>query len=339
MKLRDIGEFGFIDRIRPQTLVRPEGVIKGIGDDCAVCRGTSDRVSLLTTDMLVEDVHFQRHAISPYRLGRKSIAVNLSDIAAMGGNPKEALVSIAIPDTVSVEYLDSIYEGMKSIAREFDVNLLGGDTTSAPLHLVINVALVGEAKEEEVLYRSGAKQGDVIFLTGPVGASAAGLDILLSNRSFEGQDALLQAHLDPYPHVKAGRIIAGRRVAHSMIDVSDGLAGDLGHICTESEVGAIIEEGKIPTTDGFRAYCERFHLDPRRLTIHVGEDYVLLGTVPEKWAGRVEAALKAGGCEFFPIGRIVAEPGIRLLSRDGSASEISPSGWDHFPRGSGESRD
>ena len=215
MKLKDIGEFGFIDRIQPETLTRPENVIKGIGDDCSVCRSAPDRVTLLTTDMLVEGVHFQLASIPPYKLGRKSIAVNLSDIAAMGGTPKEALVSIAVPDTVPVETLDAIYEGMKSMAREFDVNLVGGDTTASPLHLVINVALVGEAREEEVLYRSGAKGKDVVFLTGPVGASAAGLDCLLANRSFEGQDALLDAHFDPHPHVRAGRIIAGLGVAHS----------------------------------------------------------------------------------------------------------------------------
>jgi len=330
MKLKDIGEFGFIDRIRPETLARPEDVIKGIGDDCSVCRSSRDRVTLLTTDMLVEDVHFQLGRIPPHKLGRKSIAVNLSDIAAMGGTPKEALISIAIPETVPVDLLDSVYEGMKSIAREFDVNLVGGDTTASPRHLVINVTLMGEAREKEVLYRSGAQQKDVVFLTGPVGASAAGLDSLLENRSFEGQDALLDAHFDPRPHVREGQVIAGLGVAHSMIDLSDGLAGDLGHICSESRVGAIIEEGKIPTTELFRSYCERFELDPIRLATHVGEDYVLLGTVPERSAGKLGKALESAGCEFFPIGMIVEEPGIRLLCLDGSTREIQPSGWNHF---------
>jgi thiamine-monophosphate kinase len=332
MDLKDIGEFGFIDRIKPETLVRPEGVIKGIGDDCSVFRTRGDLVALLTTDMLVEGVHFQRERIPPYTLGRKSIAINLSDIAAMGGNPREALISIAIPETVPVEYLDSVYEGMKSMAREFGVNLLGGDTTSSPSHLVINVALVGEAREEEVLYRSGAEPGDVLFLTGPVGASAAGLDSLLMNRSFEGQDVLLEAQFDPQPHVQAGRIISGLRVAHSLIDVSDGLAGDLGHICTESKVGAIVEEGKIPTTEPFRAYCNRFGLDPMHLAMHVGEDYVLLGTVPAESSSKLKRALEAGGCAFFPIGRIVGAAGIQLVGRDGSGRVIRPSGWDHFRR-------
>ncbi len=330
MKLKDIGEFGFIDRIRPQTVVRPGSVIKGIGDDCPVFRSTAGHVTLFTTDMLVEDEHFRRERVPPHKLGRKSIAVNLSDIAAMGGTPREALISIAVPDQLPVEYLDAIYEGMKSMAREFDVNLLGGDTTASPSHLVINVALVGEALEGEVLYRSKASPDDIIFLTGPVGSAAAGLDLLTANRSFDRQETLLDAHFDPYPHVAAGRIIAGQGVARSLIDVSDGVAGDLGHICAESGVGAILEEGKIPTTQVFRAYCEQFKLDPLPLMIHVGEDYVLLGTVPERSAGKLEHALKAGDCSFFAIGRISGEPGLRLLATDGSTRAIKPAGWNHF---------
>jgi thiamine-monophosphate kinase len=280
--------------------------------------------------MLVEDIHFQREKIPADKLGRKSLAVNLSDIAAMGGTPREALVSIAVPDRLPIEYLDAIYEGLKSMAREFDVNLLGGDTTSSPLHLVINVALVGEAREEEVLYRSGAMPDDLIFLTGPVGSAAAGLDLLLADRPLEGQETLLDANFDPRPHVAAGRIIAGQRVAHSLIDVSDGLAGDLGHICTASKVGAIVEEEKVPTTEAFRAYCERFERDAKHLMLNMGEDYVLLGTVPEMSAGKLEKALASAGCEFFSIGRIEKETGLKLRARDGTTREIKPSGWNHF---------
>jgi thiamine-monophosphate kinase len=216
------------------------------------------------------------------------------------------------------------------MAREFDVNLLGGDTTSSPLHFVINVALVGEAREEDVLYRSGTVPDDIIFLTGPVGAAAAGLDLLLANRPIEGREVLLDANFDPHPHVAAGRIIARQRVAHSLIDVSDGLAGDLGHICAASKVGAVVEEEKIPTTEAFRAYCEHFERDAMHLMLNMGEDYVLLGTVPEKSVGKLEKALKAGGCKFFPIGRTVSEPGLRLLARGGTTREIKPSGWNHF---------
>jgi thiamine-monophosphate kinase len=280
--------------------------------------------------MLVEDIHFLKAQIPPFKLGRKSLAVNISDIAAMGGIPREAVISIAIPPTLEVEYLDSLYDGMKSMAAEFEVNLLGGDTTSSPDRLVINVALIGEAVEAEILYRSGAKVGDVIFLTGEVGDSAAGLDMLLHRRPTDGWQRLLDAHFDPLPHVKAGRIIAGLKTANSMIDVSDGVASDLGHICEESGVGAVIDEDKIPVSDLFRKYIDEYKLDFERLTLHTGEDYVLLATTPEESAGTLEAALNADGHKFFSIGKITAGGGIRLRREDGSTAEIRPSGYDHF---------
>ena len=255
MKLKELGEFRFINRITEGCLVRTEGVVKAIGDDCCVFRAPENKVILLTTDMLVEDIHFLKNAITPHELGRKTLAVNISDIAAMGGTPGEAVISIAIPATIEVEYLDRLYEGMKAIAREFGVNLLGGDTTSSPKHLVINVALVGWAAEDEVLYRSGAKEGDVIFLTGAVGASAAGLDIILSGRNFVKRGELFEAHLNPTPQIKEGRIIAELKIAHSLIDVSDGVASDLGHICEESGVGAVLEESAIPVTETFQNYA------------------------------------------------------------------------------------
>ena len=330
MRLKEIGEFGFIDRIRNGCLVRSASVIKGIGDDCCVFKTSPGLVTLFTTDMLVENIHFIRGAITPYKLGRKSVAVNISDIAAMGGTPREAVVSIAIPDTLEVEYLDAVYDGMKSIAKEFDVNLLGGDTTASPENLVVNIALVGEALEEEVLYRSGARVGDVVFVTGTVGSSAAGLDMILTKRAFEEAGPLLDAHHDPRPHVKAGRIIAGLKVASALIDVSDGVAADLGHICKESGVGAIIAEASIPMENLFRRYCDQFELDPLHLALHVGEDYVLLGTVPGRSVDRLAGALKSAGCEFFAIGTIAAEAGLRLRGSDASLRAIRPGGWDHF---------
>jgi len=330
MKLKELGEFRFIDRITAGCLVRKEGVIKAIGDDCCVFRTPGNRVTLLTTDMLVEDIHFLRNSITAYELGRKSMAVNISDIAAMGGIPGEAVISIAIPGTIEVEYLDELYEGMKSMARQFDVNLLGGDTTSSPQHLVINVALVGWAEEDEVLYRSGAKPGDVVFLTGEVGSSAAGLDLILSGKIFSRRDTLLEAHHNPLPQIKEGRIIAGLKAANSLIDVSDGVASDLGHICEESGVGAILEESRIPVTDTFRAYCSEFRLDCEKLMLHVGEDYVLLGSVPAESAGKLKNALESAGCKFYPIGTIVKGSGITLRGPDGSTREIAASGFDHF---------
>jgi thiamine-monophosphate kinase len=280
--------------------------------------------------MLVEQIHFLLEAIPPYQLGRKSLAVNMSDIAAMGGTPKEAVLSVAIPDTVDLEYLDALYDGMKAMAKEFEVNLLGGDTTSSPGPLIINIALVGEAQKEEVLYRSTAKVGDVVFLTGPVGSAAAGLDIILKGRGADEWEELIEAHHNPYPQIKTGRIIASMKVANSLIDVSDGVAADLGHICTESKLGAIIEEEMIPTTAQFRAYCAKFQENSRHLSLHVGEDYVLLGTVPEESATRLQKALESNGCQFHPVGKTVAESGLRLEGSDGSVEVIGAIGWDHF---------
>jgi thiamine-monophosphate kinase len=332
MKLREIGEFGFIDRIKGGCFIREKNVIKAIGDDCCVFRTSADQVTILTTDMLVEDVHFLRGAIPPFKLGRKSLAVNISDIAAMGGTPREALISIAIPSDLDVEYLDTLYDGMKEIAREYEINLLGGDTTSSPKHLVINVSLVGEGKEEELLYRAGAKVGDIIFLTGYVGSSAAGLDLLLNNREIDCWGELLEAHYNPIPQVQSGRIIAGTRAANSMIDVSDGMASDLGHVCFESGVGAVIDEAKIPVTKTFEKYVARFGLDFEYLALHVGEDYVLLGTAPEAASKRLGAELARAGEQFFVVGEIVEGHGIGLIGRDGNVREVAPKGYDHFKK-------
>jgi thiamine-monophosphate kinase len=330
VRLKDIGEFGFIKRIEKGCLVRDKKVVRGIGDDCCVFKTSAEMASLLTTDMLVEKVHFLLNATSPYKLGRKSLAVNLSDIAAMGGTPREAVISIAIPETIDVAILDGLYDGMKSMAKEFEVNLLGGDTTSSPEHLVINIALVGEAAEDEILYRSGAGEGDLIFLTGPVGSSAAGLDMIVKGRETKGWEELIEAHQDPYPHIKAGRIIASMKVANSLIDVSDGIAADLGHICTESGLGAILKERMIPTTDKFREYCKRFHEDSNHLSLHAGEDYVLLGTVVPKSAAALRAALESEGLEFYEIGQMVAESGLKFRTSENSLVSIGTRGWDHF---------
>lgn len=339
MKIKEFGEFRFIDRVKQGCLMRPQGVIKAIDDDCCVFTIPQNMVNLLTTDMLVEDVHFLRDAIPPFTLGRKSMAVNISDIAAMGGVPGEAVISLAIPQTVEIDYLDKFYEGMRSICGEFKVNVLGGDTTSSPQRLVINIALTGWAAQDEVLYRSGARPGDVIFLTGYVGSSAAGLDFVLSRREFTGPEfspefswmsGLLAAHFDPCPQVKEGRIIAGSKAAHSLIDVSDGVASDLGHICRQSGVGAILEENAIPVTETFRRYCSEFQVDSENLSLHVGEDYVLLGTHPEESSAKLKTSLESEGCKYFPIGKVVEGSGIKLKLPDGSVRPVEARGYDHF---------
>lgn len=332
MKIDDLGEFGFIKRIQEECVHRKERVVLGIGDDCAVFRVSGGNVVLLTTDMLIEDIHFRRDLIPPLLLGRKSLAVSLSDIAAMGGTPGEALVSIGIPRGTDVEFLSDIYDGLREIAAEYDVNLLGGDTVTSPGKLVINVALTGEAAEDEILFRRGARPGDVIFTTGVTGLSAAGFDLTRNYREFESGAPLVNAHHDPIPHVRAGNIIASSGAANSLIDVSDGLLGDLGHICEESEVGAVIQMEKLPVAAELRDYCRKFDLKVDDFILYGGEDYVLLGTAPEINARTLEEALREQGCEFFAIGEMIDGDGIRLEHPDGEVTIPDMRGHNHFTR-------
>ena len=209
MKLKENGEFGFIDRIKPLCLISEEEVIKAIGDDCAVYEIEGSRVGLLTTDMLVEKVHFLRDRISPRDLGYKTLAVNLSDVARMGGIPRNAFLSIALPEDVTVEYLDELYEGMMGLGQEAGVNVLGGDTTGSKNDLVLNIALTGEAERDSVLYRDGARPGDMIYVNGPLGESAAGLEIILNDIKLEGglREHLLRAHYRPEIFILQGQFL------------------------------------------------------------------------------------------------------------------------------------
>ena len=240
MKFSEIGEFGFIESIKKECITSWEKVIKGIGDDCAVFGPFSGRFLLFTTDMLVEDIHFLKDGITPYQLGWKAVAVNLSDIAAMGGSPRAMLISIGIPVERNVESIQDLYRGMKDICEQYGVNIIGGDTVASPDRLIINVSLIGDAKEDEILYRSGAGPGDKIYVTGNTGDSYAGLKILRHEISCPQSvvEHFTRAHNRPEPLVEAGRIIATSHLASAMIDTSDGLLSDLGHICTESGVGA-----------------------------------------------------------------------------------------------------
>ena len=197
MNLKEIGEFGFIKKVSRGCLIRPGSIIKAIGDDAAAFTTDPDQISLVTTDLLVERIHFLRNAISGFDLGYKSLAVNLSDIAAMGGTARESFVSIAIPEGCPLGYLEAVYDGMKDLAAQFDVNILGGDTTSSKVDLIINVAVHGTVAAEEMLCRDAAEPGDVIFSTGYLGDSKAGLHLILNDIPADSDEwrSLLRAHL------------------------------------------------------------------------------------------------------------------------------------------------
>ena len=333
MRLKEIGEFGFIERIRRGCLVRPEGVVRGIGDDAAAFRTDGRRLALVTTDLLVERVHFLREAIGGRDLGHKSLAVNLSDIAAMGGTAREAFVSIGIPESCDLDYLDDIFRGMQALAARHAVNILGGDTTGSLTDLIINIAVYGEVPETELLRRDAARPGDVLFATGCLGDSRAGLHLILERTPADTPEleSLRAAHLRPVPHLPEGRLLASIGGVRAAIDVSDGLSSDLAHILEESRVGARIRAAQLPISDGLRHYCRRFAKSPVEYALSGGEDYVLLVTAAAERAADVAAAFAAAfGRPLHAIGEITDSGAMELVGPDATATPIAPSGWDHF---------
>jgi len=334
VKLTELGEFAFIDRITPGCQAGdPRRVIRGIGDDAAVIEA-GDGALVVTTDLLVERVHFLRGTISFRQLGYKALAVNLSDIAAMGAVPQEAFISIAIPPTVSVEELDDLYDGMKDLAAATGVNLLGGDTTGSKADLCINVAVTGSVPRDQVLYRSGARPGDRIVVTGTLGDSAGGLTVLLERPALpdDAAQALLDAHYLPELYLTEARILAASGAAHAAIDLSDGLASDLRHVCRGSGVGAIVDERSLPLSDALRLLCAATGHDILRLALAGGEDYRLLATVDAIRVEelRAEVAVRTGR-SLFDIGEIVPGDSLELRRADGTIGALTMSGFDHFP--------
>ena len=244
MQLNELGEFGLIGLIREKFASVPDSGYEGIGDDCAVMSCGDGTSLVVTTDMLVEEVHFRLRTTDPYRLGRKSLAVNLSDVAAMGAAPAASFLSIALPPDTTVEWVERFLDGYRSLSSEFSVPLLGGDTTASPGKLAISVTAVGRVHDSEIKRRASARLGDRIFVTGTLGDSAQGLADLREDRP---ETEFAAAHLDPRPHVREGAWLGKQRAVHAMMDLSDGLASDLGHILKASGAGAEISVERIPT--------------------------------------------------------------------------------------------
>jgi len=339
MTLKDIGEFGFIKKISQGCLIRPANVVKAIGDDAAAFTVAPDLVSLITTDLLVERIHFIRNSITGFDLGYKSLAVNLSDIAAMGGNACEAFISIAVPADCTLQYLEALYDGMKNLAARFDVNILGGDTTSSKEDLIINIVVHGTVKRAQMLCRDAARPGDIIVSSGYLGDSRAGLHLILNNipTDTEYLQALYRAHVLPEPHLHEGRFLASRPGTHAGIDTSDGLSSDLGHIAEESQVGAILYSDKIPVSESLLKFCSRFDFDPVEYALSGGEDYTLLCSLAPQNAADTAAKFQA---EFkrplFRIGEINDSKRLDLIYPDGSSKHITSTGWNHFKAGQEE---
>lgn len=327
MDIKAIGEFGLIDLIKRNSIADEARVEIGIGDDAAAFWPPPERLQLVTADMLVETVHFDLQWISPWQLGFKALAVNISDIAAMGGTPRHAFVSIALPRHCSVDFVLALYEGMKAIGREYGVNILGGDTVSSPQQLVINVTLTGDVPPGRVLRRSGARPGDQVLVTNCLGNSSAGLEWLMAGGLPEQETVLVSSHLTPQPQVFLGQALAAAG-ATSMDDVSDGLSSEANEIAAASRAGIVLYADKIPLSDELRRYAARQGRNPLEYALYGGEDYQLLFTMPAAAAG--EFCRSPLGQTCSPIGTVTDKPGVRLIHNDGSAVPLEPKGYNHF---------
>jgi thiamine-monophosphate kinase len=326
VKLADLGEFGFIGTIADRVARHP-GVRIGIGDDAAATLPTPGTALLTTADLLAEGVHFNLAWSDPHSLGRKSLAVNLSDIAAMGGVPRYALLSLAVPPEMPLEFLDSFMAGFLEQADRFDVALIGGDTSSSRGGLFINVTLMGEQVPEKIVTRGGAQPGDLLCVSGTLGDSALGLVALRRGEPLTGA---LRRHLDPEPRVRLGVALADAAIPTAMIDISDGLLADLGHILKLSGRGGRVDLANLPLSGEYRAGTGRQGTDPYALCLGGGEDYELLFTLPADRFAEARTLGEATGSPVSVIGEIVAEPGVYLVSPDGAPYSPPSNGYDHF---------
>ncbi|MGQ9673322.1 MAG: thiamine-phosphate kinase [Candidatus Aminicenantales bacterium] len=323
MKLRSLRERDLVTAIRKEFAGSGPGLILGIGDDAAILQGKRIPL-LLTTDLLLEGIHFIISLHPPYELGRKSLNVNLSDIAAMGGKPRYVLLGLGLKSSLGPSWVEKFCLGFKSAADESKTRLIGGDISAAK-NLAIAVTLIGEAKQ--AVTRSGAKPGDLIFVSGPLGDAAAGLRLL--KRGFDGNKdrraaPLFKAFLDPKPQLALGRALARRHLATSMIDLSDGLSIDLSHLCEESGTGAEIYQKKIPLSAAIR----NFEPKPEQLALHGGEDYQLLFTVSSKNLSRLARLEKR--FSLYWIGRMTPSRGIWLIDCKGRKHRLELRGYQHF---------
>ena len=318
MKLSDLGEFGLIARIR-ERFPAPDGVT-GIGDDCALLPPSYNQDTLVSTDMLVEGTHFLRKEITPYDLGWKSAAVNLSDIAAMGGKPTGTFLSLALPANLEVEWVDEFLRGYGDVSARFDTPLLGGDTTASPDRICVNVTVLGECQVHFAKKRCDAKVDDLVCVTGTLGDSAGGLKAILKGVQRDADvQKLIEKHYRPVPRVKEGQELRLNLGVHAMMDISDGIGSDLDHILEASEVDADIDMQAIPLSLALKRVCARHGWDPLELAVGGGEDYELLFTCTRQ----AEALICV---PHFVIGKITKR------SYGHSERSRGISGFDHFKK-------
>ena len=328
MKVSELGEFGLIDLLAKTVRGTPDkDLIIGIGDDTTAWQVEAS-TQLATVDSFIQDIHFSLDTASWYEIGWKALAVNLSDIAAMGGIPRYALVSLAVPGHTEVEDITALYEGMAELARRFEVTIVGGDTSNAPL-VAMAVTVLGNAsyRDRPVLTRSTAKVGDRVAVTGYLGAASAGWEMLANKLQFDNEDtaSVRQAFLQPEPRVTEGQLLVAHGVK-TAIDISDGLISDLTHICETSRVGARIEVERVPVHHAVRA---NFGDGALELALSGGEDYELLFTGTDEEIDKIK---EAASCPVTVIGEITSDKinKVTLLDGLGNLFHLGKKGWEHF---------
>jgi thiamine-monophosphate kinase len=300
-------------------------VVTGIGDDCSILRLPAEHEALITTDFSLVGIHFRREWHPPESVGHRCLTRGLSDIAAIGGEPIAAFLSLALPSKLSQTWVDGFMSGLLALAKRFDVVLAGGDTASSPAGVLADITVLGSIPKGTGILRSNAHPGDRIFVTGALGGSAAAVDLLYSKKR-KLNPSLFPAHFFPTPRIAIGRILRERRIAASMIDMSDGLSTDLSHICEESGVGALIDEQAVPRACIGKPPDTLFLI----LALNGGDDYELLFTA----GPRTSVPRSIAGVAITEIGEITRRKGMFLVRENGTRSVLQPSGWQHFTRSS-----
>ncbi|HEY6332814.1 MAG TPA: thiamine-phosphate kinase [Blastocatellia bacterium] len=336
------GESQIISWIRSRKARGGRNLVIGIGDDAAVWQPRHGYNLIACCDLSVENVHFRTEWAEPRTIGYKSLAVTISDVAAMGGTPLYALLSVALPAGKSEAFVQDLFQGVFDAADRFDVVLIGGDTSKSPGPIFLDTSVIGECPSGRAVTRSGAGVGDLIFVTGSLGGSALGLQILQtepntvaasapsrsSNRSPAAAEAIMR-HVTPEPRVEAGKLIGSMGLATAMIDISDGLTTDLSHITAESEKGAILYADSIPIANCVKsAQLDGVVSNPLELALHGGEEYELLFTAKPGQRHEIEAVIASTGLAVSCIGEVVPNPGLRL-EINGTLADLAPRGYEH----------
>jgi thiamine-monophosphate kinase len=332
--LAELGEFGLISHITKYFKVEKASTVKAIGDDAAVL-DTSEKQTLVSTDLLIEGVHFDLSYMPLKHLGYKAVMVNLSDVYAMNGTAEQITVSIAVSNRFPLEAIEAFYAGIQLACETYKIDLIGGDTTSSNKGILISITVIGKAEKEEVVYRDGAKETDLIVVSGDLGAAYLGLQVLEREKQVFKVDPNNQPDLENYTYLierqlkpEARKDVSGLLKEldikpTSMIDISDGLSSELFHICTQSKVGCKIYEEKLPLDPQVISACEEFELDSTMVALSGGEDYELLFTVPIANFDQLK-----GNPNFSIIGHITAEnQGLHLVTRANQDIPLKAQGW------------